>query len=290
MSLTEMTQQLRSDAASLALASLKRTNPHLAETLSVKLNDALRRLLHTLQEAEAPSDLKYSDDQEAYSAALAKLMAKLKKDIGATAVRQNYKGTGSKKHHRQIWVSLPGHPRGGPDVWFENGFVRVGGIIAIPKSIPSTRKFENDSPAVIYGWIRDTLKATMAAETAKYADQGKGADSSKTTLNAPSNAPTTLGALPANQTEVSPEVERLAKTIDAATDQNDHTGSIILLAKFLKSEKWVERLTILQDLHDAWGSLPPGAHEVRTQAMDELFAQVAKQLNSAEHKRLHDAF
>lgn len=116
-------------------------------------------------------NLKYAEDPVGYNTALAKLMQGLKKEKGAgvSAVRQGYKGAGAKAYGRQIWVKMPDHERGGPDVWLENGYVKVGGIIAIPNNIPHLRKYGEDPPKVVYNWIADTLKQVQAWIDAKYA-------------------------------------------------------------------------------------------------------------------------
>lgn len=110
---------------------------------------------------------KYDDDPDAFNAKLAKLMGRLKKEIGALNIQQNYKGTGSKKHRRQLYVRLPFHPRGGPDVWLDSGYVQIGGVIDVPKSLgPMRKKYENEEPEAIYAWIRDSLKAVIDYEKA----------------------------------------------------------------------------------------------------------------------------
>ena len=125
-----------------------------------------------LFEADLPAVSKYDENPEAYNAQLAKLMAQLKRDksTGVTGIRQGYKGTGGKAHKRQIWAKVPSHERGGPDIWLDSGFVKVGGIIDIPKTIPSTKKYGDETPEAIYRWIADTMKQLKTWQDAKYAD------------------------------------------------------------------------------------------------------------------------
>lgn len=124
-----------------------------------------------LEEADLPSVSKYEENPEAYNAQLAKLMQQLKRDksTGVTGIRQGYKGTGKQAHKRQIWAKMPEHERGGPDIWLETGFVKVGGIIDIPKVIPSVKKYEGESPEAVYRWIADTMKALKKWTDDKYA-------------------------------------------------------------------------------------------------------------------------
>lgn len=135
------------------------------------MNTTLEVLLDDVRTIVENPNLKYAEDPVGYNTALAKLMQGLKKDkaTGVSAVRQGYKGTGGKAYGRQIWVKMPAHERGGPDVWLENGYVKVGGIIAIPNGIPHARKYGEDPPQVVYNWIADTFKQVQAWIDAKYA-------------------------------------------------------------------------------------------------------------------------
>lgn len=131
-------------------------------SLNAKL-DSLREYIAGMAE----DTLKFAVDPNAYNTALAKLMnTKLKREVSEVdGVRQNYKGTGSKAHRRQLYVKIPTHSRGGPDVWLDSGYVRIGGVISIPKSIPAERKYGDDAPETVYGWIRDTLKQIIDWES-----------------------------------------------------------------------------------------------------------------------------
>lgn len=139
-------------------------NPTINESLA-----AIRTLMEEAEQAVPAEDGKYAADPDAYNSKLAKLLNRLKKDVGAESVRQNYKGTGKQSHRRQLYVRLPFHERGGPDVWLDSGFVQVGGVIPVPKSIPSKHDYGDSSPEQVYQWIRDTLKAVVEFEKAKWA-------------------------------------------------------------------------------------------------------------------------
>ena len=70
--------------------------------------------------------------RESFNAELARLMKGLKKDIGASNVRQGYKGTGANSHRRQIFVRMPdiGAVDGKcVDVWLNSTDVMVGGVM-----------------------------------------------------------------------------------------------------------------------------------------------------------------
>jgi len=67
-------------------------------------------------------------DANAYNTAMAKVLKKLKKDVpGVKRVWQNYKGTGKKKHRRQIWVDFEDGDRS-IDLWLDTDRITFGGI------------------------------------------------------------------------------------------------------------------------------------------------------------------
>lgn len=62
-----------------------------------------------------------------YNVALARDLGKALKKEGAPTTRQNYKGTGSKAHRRQLFVRYPGGAA--IDLWVEGTHVRLGCIV-----------------------------------------------------------------------------------------------------------------------------------------------------------------
>lgn len=64
----------------------------------------------------------------AFNTDLAAKLRGLKKSIKATTVRQEYRGTGSQSHRRQIWVRAEGLPRGFTDLWLDTKSVSLGGV------------------------------------------------------------------------------------------------------------------------------------------------------------------
>jgi hypothetical protein len=67
-------------------------------------------------------------DFETFNTALAKAFGRLKKDAGAETIRQNYRGTGSQKAVRQIFVRF----KSGAvvDLWLRHGVLEFGGVVA----------------------------------------------------------------------------------------------------------------------------------------------------------------
>lgn len=112
-----------------------------------------------MTEKELEADTK---DEVAYNTALAKLMKRLKKDCGAKSIRQNYKGTGSQKAVRQLWVNFGNGAI--LDIWLNMGSVMFGGVVArhpehdgtYPN--PRTINHGDRTPEQTYRLVKDTLK------------------------------------------------------------------------------------------------------------------------------------
>ena len=85
--------------------------------------------------------------------------------------------------------------------------------------------------------------------------------------------------------DIKPIVAKIAKL----TDRNDHTGSVLELAKFLNDKKAVKALQAVQQIHDAEGSMPSEIAKYRSNVLNDLMnkikskhgADIAKQINGA---------
>lgn len=110
---------------------------------------------------EAPATAK--DDPTSFNTVLAKELQKLKKDAGAESIAQNYRGTGSQVHRRQLWVRF----KSGAviDLWLEKDSIRFGGVVmnAPPggssAELPGGIMYRDDSPAEVYKKAAPLLKA-----------------------------------------------------------------------------------------------------------------------------------
>jgi hypothetical protein len=88
-----------------------------------------------------------------FNTALAKMLQGLKKDLGAKNVRQNYKGTGSKKHARQLYVTFTNDVM--IDLWLEAGVVNLGGCI---RTNYGRVQHGDLSPAAVYPLVVEKLR------------------------------------------------------------------------------------------------------------------------------------
>lgn len=70
---------------------------------------------------------------------------------------------------------------------------------------------------------------------------------------------------PAGHKKALAALDQKIAVIDRLEDQNDRTGSIIAFVKmFAKGEKkLLAAAKALETIHDWWGSLPPGANDIR---------------------------
>jgi len=127
------------------------------------VNETLERLRAELVaslDENLPEVTKYDDDPVAFNAKLAKMMAKLKKDAGASAIRQNYKGTGKQSHRRQLYVNIG--DAAGVDVWLDSGYVQIGGVLSPPKGFENKKMMGDMTPEQVYQWLSGTLKKMYA--------------------------------------------------------------------------------------------------------------------------------
>lgn len=127
------------------------------------LNQLAEQAHAYLNEEEAPSL-----DPKEFNTQLAKLLQKLKKDAGAESLQQNYKGTGSQVHRRQLYTIF----KSGAviDLWLESDRLGLGGVVTrgvggvpMPKSIP----YGKDTPEQVYEKAAKLLKAWATPKTAK---------------------------------------------------------------------------------------------------------------------------
>lgn len=85
--------------------------------------------------------------------------------------------------------------------------------------------------------------------------------------------------------DIKPIVVKIAKL----TDRNDHTGSVLELAKFLNDKKAIKVLQAVQQIHDAEGSMPSEISKYRSNILNDLMsklkskhgAEIAKQINGS---------
>lgn len=123
------------------------------------INSMLEGVRTKLEEMTAAEDI------NAFTTQLAKLFQRLKKDAGASGVKQNYKGTGSQKFRRQLWCRY----KSGAvmDIWLDQKAVRFGGVVMTggadwikAKGVP----YENKTPEQVYAEAMPILKAWAAGE------------------------------------------------------------------------------------------------------------------------------
>lgn len=104
--------------------------------------------------------------QIAFNTEMAKVLKRLKKDAGAKSIRQNYRGTGSQKHVRQLWCRFANGCV--IDIWIQTSSIKLGGVVlSRPPSVegggfPNGRiAYEGREPEAIYGDVLAALRTWM---------------------------------------------------------------------------------------------------------------------------------
>lgn len=88
----------------------------------------------------------------------------------------------------------------------------------------------------------------------------------------------------------SSSVDSLVKKISKKTDQNDHTGSVMDLAKFLNATNHIKILTAFQQLHVLYGHMPSQLIELRDYETKELLRQVEAKYGKEARDKINSAF
>lgn len=102
-------------------------------------------------------------DKIEFNSALAKKLKSLKKDIGVTNMRQNYKGTGGNAHRQQIYIRFENG--NSIDIFLEDDHVLLGGVVRtnFGKVIyPSAEERTAEAIEGIYTQVMNLLKPLSA--------------------------------------------------------------------------------------------------------------------------------
>ena len=88
-----------------------------------------------------------------FNTKLARKIQGLKKDCEARTVKQNYKGTGSQKFRRQVYIKF----KEGLwiDIWLEYDFVKFSGVANLPIGMPNRIPYGSHTVDEIYEVIRE---------------------------------------------------------------------------------------------------------------------------------------
>ena len=91
-------------------------------------------------------------------------------------------------------------------------------------------------------------------------------------------------------TEATSPVEKLAKKIAKLTDENDHTGSWIALAKHLGEDELVDKLKDLKARHNKAGHLTDELSTEKEKLKKKVLAVAKKELSPADFKLVKSSF
>jgi hypothetical protein len=125
------------------------------------INSMLENVRTKLEETTAAEGI------DAFNTKLAKLLQRLKKDAEAKTIKQNYKGTGSQKFRRQLWVRF--NSGAVIDLWLEKEALGLGGVVTNGVGNPLTKKailYQGKTPEQVYAEVMPVLKAWATKEAA----------------------------------------------------------------------------------------------------------------------------
>ena len=81
----------------------------------------------------------------------------------------------------------------------------------------------------------------------------------------------------------------LAAEIEAATDRNDHTGAVCMLADFVGG-KFPKLAAAIKAIHDAEGCMPYEVGHYRSQIKAEMFYIISQRLTAPQFEKIKAAF
>lgn len=86
------------------------------------------------------------------------------------------------------------------------------------------------------------------------------------------------------------KIEKLIKDITKKTEANDHTESILVLAKFLKDTKCVKILDAINDIHHVEGSMPYELSLYRASILKGLLETLKNKYDANTYMKVSSAF
>lgn len=81
----------------------------------------------------------------------------------------------------------------------------------------------------------------------------------------------------------------LASKIEAATDSNNHTLAVMLLAEFLGGD-YPKLMSHVKAIHDLEGSIPDGIYQYRTELRQKMMKTVLLKYGAESHELIRKAF
>lgn len=132
------------------------------------MRSSVNRLLEGIR--KHLDEMTAAEDIDAFNTQLAKLFQRLKKDAGASSIKQNYKGTGSKKFRRQLWINF----KSGAviDIWLEDRLVNFGSVVKNGGGTleKKTVMYQEKTPEQVYAEAMAVLKAWANGKATESAD------------------------------------------------------------------------------------------------------------------------
>ena len=93
-----------------------------------------------------------------------------------------------------------------------------------------------------------------------------------------------------NPKSISSKVNPIITKIKDLTNQNDHNGAAMQLAKMVGDKSYIEQMQKIQRYHDLKGHMPQSLVKYRTAIVNNLITQVKNKYGSKIAKQLHNSF
>jgi len=86
------------------------------------------------------------------------------------------------------------------------------------------------------------------------------------------------------------KLEPIIKHIADLTDENDHNGAVMALAKLTGDKSYIEQIQKIQRYQELKGHMPQSLIKYRTAIMNNLLTQVQSKYGNKVAQQLHNAF
>jgi uncharacterized protein HemY len=86
------------------------------------------------------------------------------------------------------------------------------------------------------------------------------------------------------------KIDTLAKQLARMTDENDHNGALLLLAKQLNNGKYIEVMEGIIKIHNAYSSMPSELIKLRNKTYDDLMKLAKKKYSKEDFQKIYSSF
>lgn len=89
---------------------------------------------------------------------------------------------------------------------------------------------------------------------------------------------------------ISVEFLEMCATVAQQTDDNNHTGAKLTVAKFFDLKHFIKAFEFVEFLHDSDGSLLPDVSSIRTRIGKGMMVHLKAELTAVQFEKLNNSF